>query len=575
MFEFNNNHLFTGYVKQLLHEFNLPKAKVLKYGMLIFKGGYYVDKNFLYKATITAIYGTDFTSKDATYEETDTSGEVVKKPYLFKITEYIYGMDYLNVTKNLEMNSSIYTPYTHRYLGDYLRFYRDYKNIDLMSMYNCFASEVGKNINIIGNGDLFKFDSYDENYVIYLVPVKFYKEYTIAIDCDSSIEMVACFYDNGRVVLQNSTGSPYFYTNTYMKRSGSCFNKPFKYDKLLSILNSNSIDADKAYSQEKNLTLLIKVPVNNKSSLVVLEGDFTKTANLGLNVSGFSWEELNYKLDLKLDWFKKDSTGHFVKVFNNDSSYHKAGSSTSVSYIEPGYTYYDAEDTGLENPIVVTLNDVFYSFLDSHLKVNYFVNNTERDIKYYLDSSFLSKAPQRILRNNIFVDESTGMSYLWEGDDEGEYVPMTNMETNPNSVYSRTYNSRLQLLFVNDGIQHPFADKLVGYLLENVISSDDSITDNIRRLQKTFYYRKNPKSKPDYNPKTDRIEEIGYKVFPKHTGVWSQDLRDMAYDLMNVKDGLLNNTFDTIGFIDKDIERVLGDDLSYDKTGHVISGGVR
>ena len=47
----------------------------------------------------------------------------------------------------------------------------------------------------------------------------------------------------------------------------------------------------------------------------------------------------------------------------------------------------------------------------------------------------------------------------------------------------------------------------------------------------------------------------------------------MTYDLME-RTGTLDTAFDVIGYVDKDAEKVLGKDLSYDTEGHVISGGI-
>ena len=557
MLEFNNNHLFTGFVKRLLHRFNLPKAKVLSYGMILYKDNYYVDANFLYKATTTATFGVDFSSANDTYTDIDAKGNEIQVPYLFKVDRYLYGRRYLNITKNLELNSSLYTPYTHTYLGDYLRFFRDFKHIDLMSMYNCFNSEIGKHIVI--ESDSYSFVSEDDNFVIYTVPVKFFKEYTIAIDSDTSFELMACIYSNNKVCLQNDNYE-FLYSGTYQKIAGSKFNSPFKYSKLKDILIADA-KSNILYNQEKNLKLLIKLPKSNKSSIVVLEGDFVAASNQTLNVADFSWEMLNDKLDCKTNWYQKDANGNFVKVIDNNITYYDSNTDKPVvdSFNKGGSYYYLDEDN---NQVTITIDGVYYSFLASHLVVNYEVNNTDKKKLYFNNSDFLDEEPTAKNKDAIFIDKSTGMSYLWVND---EYEAMTDQEVTPADIYSRKYNSRMQLLFVNDGTSYPFADKLVGYLIDNVITSDDDIPDNIRRLQKTFYYRKNPKAKPDYEYGKDYVKPYGFSYFPAHAGIWSQDLRDLSYDLMNATNHILSDSFDIIGFVDKDVERVLGDDVSYDK----------
>ena len=162
---------------------------------------------------------------------------------------------------------------------------------------------------------------------------------------------------------------------------------------------------------------------------------------------------------------------------------------------------------------------------------------------------------------------------MWD-EDSKSYISLTDSSVTSLPVYGREYNTRMQLLYVNDGNSYVFADKLIGYLVRNVITNDDNVEDNIRRLQKTYFYRKNPARRPGYNPDTDGKLPIGLEYMPKHVGLWSQDLRDMTYDLLR-ETNILSTAFDAIGFVDKDAEKILGSDLSYDKTGHIISGGIR
>lgn len=51
-------------------------------------------------------------------------------------------------TKTLEIRNNRYDSYTHYYLGEYLRFLRDYNQLDLMSLYNCFGNERVDNLRV-------------------------------------------------------------------------------------------------------------------------------------------------------------------------------------------------------------------------------------------------------------------------------------------------------------------------------------------------------------------------------------------------------------------------------------------
>jgi len=554
MLKINNNSLISGYIKQMLHDFNLPKAKVLSIGMLVFQGGYYITHDKLYRALRTDVYTSLKDVNDTTF--------------FYEIDNYIYGKGYLNITKKLELNSSIYDKYVHYYLGDYLRFYRDFKGIDLMSMYNCYGGEVAQNIELevtkstsSGTQEVVAtFNSDDSSSVIYLVPVRFGQEYTIALDCASSVEVAACLYSNRRISVPSE--SQVLTSNTYTKYAGTSFSMPVIYSKLKDVLpklNNREI----LYANEKNLYLMIKVPSTNTSSLVVLEGDF---ANSNFTFSrDFSWDDYEradglYVLPHKT-WYEF-TAGSYIKIIDSNIQYYDAEDNPVELFIA-GESYHEAD----KPEFVLSLNKAYYTFEDTRYEVGYTVNNTERKLSYYLFRRDFPVRPATNIQNNIFVDEDTGKSYLWNGTD---YVELNSGDTSTD-LYARHYNSKMQLLYVNDGNSYVFANKLIGYIIRNVITSDDNISDNIRRLQKTYYYRSNPSRRP--GSKKSGREPIGYDVPPKYWGLWSQELRDMTYDLMHLE-GITNSAFDVIGYVDKDAEKVLGEDLSYDKEGHIISGGI-
>ncbi len=427
MQEMNNNNILTGFVKQLLREFNLPKASVLRKGMRIFEDSYY-------------IYGSDIYVCTATQEQ-PFDGDMKS---LKKISAYVYGEKYLNITKTLSSDTQIYDAYTHEYLGDYLRFYRDYKDINLMSMYNCFGNDTANNVDIslTVNGKTVHFDTSDSAYVIYAVPIRWFNEYTIGVDCSANIELMACIYDgNGIVSFDNESA---LYSQTYVKSAGNRFSKPFKYDKLKNFSVSKRLK-----NNERHLVLLMKVPASCKSSIVVLEGDWLACSEYSLDADGQSvcWEIHNY-----------------------------APSSSNVAY------RYNSTDNKYEE---------------------------------------------------------------------------LNANSGTTSEYKRKYASKNQLLMVNDGAAHPFSDKLIGYLLFNVITSDDGISDNIRRLQKALIHR----------------GDVGYN-YSRNPGSWEPNLRDYIYDLGKSLQ-IADNSFDFIGFVDRDIEKALGADINHDSGQHSISGGTR
>ena len=161
---------------------------------------------------------------------------------------YNYGNKLLNYTKRLILKNNVYDSYTHEYLGDYLRFQRDYNNLNLMPLYNCFSNRACENLKISGeitevitkgtkrenrvvteHKTNFIFDTKDTNYKIYMVPVKLFQNYTIAIDSNQPIEMCCGIYNNYQDTRDKFENLPKL---TYQKINQSQFTKPFLYTKL-------------------------------------------------------------------------------------------------------------------------------------------------------------------------------------------------------------------------------------------------------------------------------------------------------------------------------------------------------
>lgn len=92
--------------------------------------------------------------------------------------------------------------------------------------------------------------------------------------------------------------------------------------------------------------------------------------------------------------------------------------------------------------------------------------------------------------------------------------------------------SNLSLLMMNDKVSYPFADRLIEYLLENVINNRDEIGEDIVRIRQKLN---------------------GNVVYDPNITAWDEYLRKTLYDLY------MSSTFttkvDISGFVDKDVEK--------------------
>lgn len=247
MIKFNDKSIFIGYIKELLHTFNLPNVKV------------YDSSDFLYEG-YTCI-------KDNYIKQYQGQGKWKS------ICPYVFNERLLNYTNNLRIENSIYDSHTHQYLGEYLRFIRDYKDLDLMSMYNCFNNTIVPSLYLKweNEGEDIIFNT-QNNYKVYAIPVKFNKTYTIAFSTNTPVELVCGIYHKGII---NDDNSQILYKETYKRVSFNDFRKPFIYNNL----KKEELKLKDLAQHGNELKLFIKLPINNNTSIVVLEGEFLNTNN--------------------------------------------------------------------------------------------------------------------------------------------------------------------------------------------------------------------------------------------------------------------------------------------------------
>ena len=433
MKKFNTADLFTGYLKQLLHDFNLPKIKVYTKK----HATYYNKHKEESREILSTSHITDINVRHFPYLKDGQIQEYIDNKWYNINTKvkaapkfYTYGQKILNYTKNLKINSNVYDSYTHEYLGDYLRFQRDYYGLNLMSLYNCFSNRACDKLNLKWYLDSKEvtFNTNDANYKIYMLPVKLFQTYTIAIDSSQPIELCCGIYGDYQDSREKFNNIPKY---TYKKISHSIFSQPFIFDlldynnnneKLNTLVESlNENEKIELAQNECDLKLFIKVPINNTSTIVVLEGNY-----IGWNDRSETWVERNNK------------------------KYFEVNSNKSVLNLD-------------------------------------FINN----------------------------------------------------DTEINLI------SPLQLLQFNTNEQHPFADRLIEYLIGNAITNtDEEIYDNVRRAQKALY---------DNNYDSNGNNKHNYRI--KVPGAWDYEMNKLFYEYMTSRNLDFETDHDLLGYVDKDVEK--------------------
>lgn len=300
MFKFNNTHIFTGYLKQLLASANIPTCKIYtsefaEYLRQHGKEDPRVIESFDTLSENRKALRVNYLKANEVYNYyhklRNSEVGVVKDSYGWKRSSSIFYESEKSIpglTKNLLSPGGLYDNNTHEYLGEYLRFLRDYHNVNLMSLYNCFTDKICDNLYYTGK--VATFDSRDPQYKIYAIPVKLFANYTIAVESAHGIEMFCGFYNK---TFEDSAKTDDLFKKTYKKINNTIFNQPFLYDcldvKFWSGVESSITAANYRYKyimsndiitrwdlagREHDLKLFIKVPISCKSSIVILEGDF-------------------------------------------------------------------------------------------------------------------------------------------------------------------------------------------------------------------------------------------------------------------------------------------------------------
>ena len=605
---FNNSDLFTGYLKQLLHDFNLPKIKVYTKQHQQYAAQYGVERPDILDTIEASVDNKAYSKAVADTIPSNAQKNVRYFPYIkdgqiqeyvnskwqnirtndikpMALSRYNYGVPILNYTKNLKINSNTYDSYTHEYLGDYLRFHRDFLNLDLMPLYNCFSNRACDKLTLhwklkAGNTQFnVSFDSSDPNFKIYMLPVKLFQKYTIAIDSNLPIELCCGIYGDYQDTREKFATLP---SHTYRRLPTSVFSQPFLYDALAytdedttvgyidRILDAKVADRSTLIELAQNecdLKLFIKVPVQNDSTIVVLEGDYCNWNGAfwdGSITAGLATTQDNTQgLSVYLE-FAGNGDGCYPYIVNYNS---KIYLNLELEHNQPKLVYKSAPDPN----VIFQYDSNLQTILTTLSNGRTYVFGTRRDKNY---TSIIPVDTTKTPFVCKFYDSITGELVTEPQLDTGYKFGLINTNADKQAIHYLTNGTALsqdkkrwnksiinlenltlyrdhsmplitslQLLQFNTREQHPFADRLVEYLIGNAITiAETEISDNIKRAQKAL----------SLNSSANNYQ----KGLP---GVWSNAMRILFYEYMVSGASPLTNQFDInhdiLGYVDKDVEK--------------------
>lgn len=526
MIALNDDSLFVGQIKQVLTEFNLPNCTVG------FKNPA-PNRHFIANGYI-----------NVWKEKTDKLTGKTSLEY-HKICPYKYNEKYLNLTMNLPIRNLLYDRETHRYLGKYLRFIRDFRHVNLMSMYNCFDGEIFDG-DVVVNRRLSKSDRNStvssvrfkdnlDGFSIYSVPVDFQK-LTIRANDGNMIYVCLCI----DTIDMKTSNKEKTLNQELMDITLSKFhsNEVLNYDpaKLitsrLSYVNAKFSTSDMLEFIAKNiqnLKLLIKITRKTDVKITVLEGEYH--LNYTLSNKYFVIEPLTSDyMPLLLPRYidvKSNSAEDKAKSKYDKNLYADDTISLSASLTDP-YTGYVVNKNSVDldsdgYPIdIAEDNNVTNKYKDAN------------DIRFALiESSNIDSHPYEILFVRYLVEPRENDAFR-----------------NPVNLKESGFVIIPQLLQQNDTFieQYLLADRIIEYLSGNVICPLSADYD-ILRLQKTY-------AKHGYDAFNRRL---GFGKY--YYGIWS------PVDLYNTRKLIadnyskIDNIFDVLGYCDKEVEKLLGDKL--------------
>ena len=289
-----HNSITSTFIKQLLSKENIPLCDVVVTGDIIVQGLFYIYDTYVIKCVRTGVFahlGKDNLHPSQTIYPSEvllpSTGSILGK---YVVVNYYNVNDYIpSLTYNYVSNTSYYDSKTHYHLGRYLRYKSREHNINLMPYYNHFAGDYASDIYIIRSIDeetneiSYKLSNTSRpEYKIASIPINFNTLYTVAVECPTEVIIGYRIYDedSGIVFDENKEDISNRLYGKFITFSSMHFNKPC----LINCPYETALTQDTIGTLQHNLKLLIQLPYNNTSSIVVIEGDYTQNIDVVHNM---------------------------------------------------------------------------------------------------------------------------------------------------------------------------------------------------------------------------------------------------------------------------------------------------
>lgn len=269
---FYSDTLGARFIKSLLAQTPIPLFDSVVDGDHIVNGCYYVYRHFIIKCHTSGILSVPETEVGklvpsetlfpSIFLVTDT-GYVAAR---FYVVSYVHD-ESIKTHTAYRSNTNYYDPDTHYHLGRYLRYLLTTTGLNLFPYYNSYNftqfSDVKLNNDVqytVGISRTTK-----SKHKVVAVPILFGHNYNIHLDCSSQVLMRACIHDNNGYVEEYRLPKSLAET---LQNSGQIYSRIQFSNPVTFRIESADIES---VMLQKDLYLVIQLPIDNESSIVVQE----------------------------------------------------------------------------------------------------------------------------------------------------------------------------------------------------------------------------------------------------------------------------------------------------------------